>query len=163
MSATLFEPQPDPPAGLTVGDELVAFDVLGDPAPQGSKTRMPNGAVIEGASATMRRKHAAWRAALADSARHQRDELDAALDGPLGLQLGFRTTMPASRRAPDRRRGVAWRTSAPDLDKLVRTVCDGLTAGGLIRDDARFASLVATKIEVVDGWTGATISIRRLA
>lgn len=147
---------------LGVGPVVAHLEVLGDPAPQGSKTRMPNGAVIEGASSAQRVKHANWRSAIANAARDAARDRAQPLDMPLGLFVEFRTRMPASRRAPDRRRGVAWRGSAPDADKLLRTLCDGLEAGGLVRNDARFAFVVMSKVELVDGWTGADITLRSL-
>lgn len=84
------------------------------------------------------------------------------LDGPLKLTVEFRLRMPASRPARVRRVGRAWHTVTPDLDKLVRSTCDALTTGGLIADDARICQLAAEKIEVVDGWLGATITLTRL-
>ena len=38
---------------------VVDLRVIGVPAPQGSKTRMPNGAMVEGGSAAGRAKHRA--------------------------------------------------------------------------------------------------------
>ena len=37
-------------------------------------------------------------------------------------------------RRLDRERGEAWKTTAPDTDKLVRTIGDALTAANLIAD-----------------------------
>ena len=69
--------------------------------------------------------------------------------------------MPASRPKWMRALGCWWKPTAPDLDKLVRSVGDSLTASGLIKDDARIVALRAMKIEV-DGWTGATISVHEI-
>jgi Holliday junction resolvase RusA-like endonuclease len=66
--------------------------------------------------------------------------------------------MPASRPVAMRRAGQGPKTTAPDLDKLVRSVGDALTEGGLIRDDARICAVHATKSEV-QGWSGAVITI----
>ena len=66
--------------------------------------------------------------------------------------------MPKSRPAAARRRGWAHKTTAPDLDKLLRAVGDSLQAGGLIADDAAIASITATKIETTS-WTGAVVTI----
>ena len=51
--------------------------------------------------------------------------------------------------------------TAPDTSKLVRSIEDSMEAAGLITNDARFAIVLATKVEVLDGWTGADIVIRR--
>ena len=45
----------------------VSFDVIGDPAPQGSKSRMPNGQLIEGRDSAQRERHHNWRNAVADA------------------------------------------------------------------------------------------------
>jgi Holliday junction resolvase RusA-like endonuclease len=83
------------------------------------------------------------------------------MDGPLSLDVVFRAPMPASRSKAIRAAGRWWKPTAPDLDKLVRSVGDSLTASGLIKDDARIVALRAMKIEV-DGWTGATISVHEI-
>ena len=80
------------------------------------------------------------------------------LDGPLGLSVEFRFPMPAARKRAVRAAGKAWKTTAPDIDKLLRCLCDGLSAGGLIVDDARFCAVEVTKIEVTT-WTGAIVSL----
>lgn len=138
----------------------VHFEILGDPSPQGSKSRMPNGAIIEGATAGQRAKHKAWRSAVADTARDVAGWYDGAapLDGALHLIVEFRFPMPASRPKRVQAARIAPKSTAPDLDKLIRALGDGLTAGGLIRDDARLSRITASKVEV-SGWTGATVSL----
>lgn len=130
----------------------VTFEVIGLPAPQGSKTRMPSGVMVE---ANKRTKP--WRDSVAAAAREQAD-VAGMLDGPLVLQVCFRFPMPASRPKAVRARGEAWKKSTPDLDKLVRAVGDALTQSGLIADDARIVRVVAEKVEVSD-WTGAVIAV----
>ncbi len=139
---------------------MIEFEVLGLPAPQGSKTRMPNGAIVEGKTAGQRARHKDWRSAVAEAARDVagHDDVAAPLDGPLILIVTFRFPMPRSRSKAARAAGVAEKITAPDLDKLVRSVGDSLTAGGLIVDDRLISRVAAKKLEVV-GWTGATISI----
>jgi crossover junction endodeoxyribonuclease RusA len=142
---------------------VVAFEVLGVPAPQGSKSAiLRNGSVrvIEGKSATGRAKVRSWRAAVAEAAREQAATLDGPMDGPLHLQLEFRLPMPASRPKRMRAAGMAWHTTKPDLSKLIRATEDALTDAGLIRDDARICALRVSKLQVV-GWTGARIRLAR--
>ena len=141
----------------------IMLEVVGVPAPQGSKTGIARGGrvqLIEGGSATGRQRHRQWRTLVADTARDiaAQHAPDGPLDGPLHIDLSFRFPMPASRPKAARVAGTAPKITKPDLDKLVRSVLDGLTTGGLIRDDARVASLTASKTEVI-GWTGATITI----
>ena len=90
----------------------------------------------------------------------EHDDVAAPLDGPLGLSVEFRFPMAQSRPKAVRALGRAWKMSKPDTDKLLRSVGDALTVGGLIVDDARFVAVEAVKVEVT-GWTGAIIRITR--
>lgn len=135
---------------------MTTFTVLGLPAPQGSKTRMPNGALVEGSSVTGRAKTKSWRSAVTEAAHAHAGPQP--LDGPLAVSITFRLPMPKSRRKAIQQAGVAPCSVRPDLDKLIRATLDGLTASGLIRDDACIFHIFATKFEVV-GWTGATIEV----
>ncbi len=137
---------------------LAAFEVLGVPAPQGSKTRMPNGAVVEGSSTTGRAKTRAWRRAVAEVGWDIAE--DEPYDGPLQLSVTFRMPMPASRPKRVQRAGIWPHAVKPDLDKLLRATVDALTDSGLIRDDARLFAIEAEAFEVT-GWTGAEIVLRR--
>ena len=137
---------------------LAAFEVLGVPAPQGSKTVMPGGFLVEGSSKTGRAKHKAWRGAVADVARDVAD--DEPYDGALQVSISFRLPMPASRPVKVRTVGIWPKSTKPDIDKLIRSTLDGLTDGGLIVDDARIFALDVEKYEVI-GWTGAEIVVNR--
>lgn len=141
----------------------ITFEVVGLPAPQGSKTRMPNGAMVEGGSQTGRENHKSWRAAVTEAARNVagHEDIAAPLTGPLHLTIEFRFPMPKSRPARVRGAGIGPKSTKPDLDKLLRSTGDSLTAAGLIRDDALIAEIAATKVEVI-GWTGATITLSPL-
>lgn len=137
----------------------LSFDVVGTPAPQGSKRMVPTAQgdrLIE----TNHGHKRVWRGTVAQAARAAHGDA-APLDGPLRVEITFRFSMPRSRPARVRTAGVAWKTSAPDVDKLVRSTLDALTEAGAIADDARIAELVARKIEIV-GWTGATIVVTAL-
>lgn len=127
------------------------FEVLGQPAAQGSKRHVGNGVMVE-MSKTLR----PWRDAVAHAARNVTE--GPPLTGPLRLVVHFRFAMPKSRKAAVRAAGWAPKTSAPDLDKLIRSTGDALKAGGLIHDDALFVEITATKSEVT-GWTGAEITV----
>ena len=133
----------------------VSFEVLGLPSPQGSKRHVGNGVMVE-SSKTLK----AWRDSLADAARDVAKDVGL-LDGPLRVTVEFRSPMPRSRPAAVRRRGIAPKTTAPDLDKLCRALGDALEIGGLIASDALICEWRAQKWEVV-GWTGAVITITPL-
>lgn len=132
-----------------------SFEVVGTPAPQGSKRHVGNGIMRESSTAL-----APWRATVAQAARLAAGA-NPPLDGPLALSVTFRFPMPKSRPKAVREEGWAWKTTAPDLDKLVRAVGDALTEAGMIRDDARLASVCAEKHEAI-GWTGAQIVVREV-
>lgn len=142
---------------------MIVFEVTGTPAPQGDKSAILRGGkprLIEGKSGAARDRHKTWRATVADAARDVagHDDVPAPLDGALHLDVEFRCAMPASRPKRIQAIGTTPKISAPDLDKLLRSLGDSLKEGGLIRDDARIASIHARKNEVV-GWTGAIISL----
>lgn len=137
---------------------LVEFEVIGVPAPAGSKTRMPNGAMLEGRSKGQRDKVASWRDSVAAAARDVAADVGC-LDGPLGLSVEFRFTMPKARPKAMRAAGRVYKVSAPDLDKLLRLLGDALKDGGLIADDARICAVEACKVEVASSWSGAIVRI----
>lgn len=140
----------------------VEFRVVGDPAAQGSKMAFVNPHTGRAAMRDMggvRLK--AWRNAVADAARDAADG-HTPLDGALWMVVTFRFAMPASRGRAARLAGIAHKSTAPDLDKLIRSTGDALKTSGLIRDDARFARIHADKVEMADGWLGATIVIHPL-
>ncbi len=140
---------------------IVAFDVLGIPMPQGSKKAFTaNGrAMLKEAGGN---RHAAWRNAVADKAREVAEVYGPFAKAPIQATVTFRFPMPKSRTKTQRARITIPKITAPDLDKLLRAVFDGLIAGGLIPDDALITGVRADKIEVVD-WYGATITIRQQA
>jgi len=138
-----------------------AMIVYGIPAPQGSKTRMPNGAMVEASSATGRAKLVNWRSACADAAaRHAK--VTSTETGPLEITVEFRFPMPTSRKKATKEARVAWKVGKPDLDKLCRALGDSLAAGGLIARDELIVSWIATKVEVWEQWTGAIVQLRRM-
>lgn len=139
----------------------VSFEVEGLPMPQGSHTAITRGgrpALIPAGTSTSRKAFAAWRQAVADAARDAAPD-DAPLDGPIKVSMTFRFPMPASRSAVVRRTGWAWKATKPDLDKLIRAVCDSLTSAQLIADDARVVLLIAEKVEIDGTWHGAEITV----
>ena len=144
----------------------IEFEVLGLPAPQGDKSAVLIGGkprLIEGKRGSGRERHTNWRTAVAQAARDVagHDDVAAPLDGPLRVDIEYRFPMPKARGKKALAVGRGWKITAPDLDKLDRATGDGLTAGGLIHDDARICAGERTKVEVV-GWTGAVITITQL-
>lgn len=140
----------------------VSFDVLGSPAPQGSKKAfvVAGRAIMKEAAGA---RHKAWRGAVAEAARQATYDVPGVsvggqFTGPTHLEVRFRLARPASRA----KKHHGWSTIAPDLDKLLRATFDGLTDGGLISDDSIICSIGATKMEVPD-WTGAIIRLYEIS
>lgn len=138
----------------------IGLVVIGEPAPQGSKTAVVRGGharLIEGGSTTGRQKHRAWREAVAweaHAAALQHGPVDD--DVPVDVQVEFRMPKPKSR--PKRAR---WADRKPDLDKLIRSTLDGLADGGLVRHDSRVVRIAATKRYVDLGEpSGATVLVQ---
>lgn len=134
-------------------DQMRHLRVYGLPKPQGSKTVMPNGALIAAGSKQSRADFATWRNAIATTAANHALNFGW-LDAPaVRISCVFRFPMPASRPASVKRAGIGWKPSAPDADKLIRAVGDALQ-GTLLANDARIVEWHCRKIEVFDQWTG---------
>lgn len=134
----------------------VEFEVLGIPAPQGSKKfvgmRGGRGIMVESSKGLR-----PWRDSVAAAARRVAEEVGM-FDCPLHLSVEFRFPMPKSRPKKVRDMGIAVKTTMPDLSKLVRGLEDGLQQGGLIRNDSLIWRDSSYKVEVI-GWTGAIVRL----
>jgi crossover junction endodeoxyribonuclease RusA len=104
-----------------------------------------------------------WRATVAlaavDAANADGWQL---LDGPVHLACEFRFPRPKSHfgaRGVLPSRAGRWHAQKPDVDKLLRAVCDALSDAGVWRDDAQVAVVSASK-----RWTettpGLSVSVR---
>lgn len=124
---------------------MIDFTVLGTPAPQGSKTRTKWGVREDNPNTKP------WRAEVKAAAFDARNGASP-LDGSLKLEVTFTFLRPAAHFGSGRNAGVLkpsaprWHTVAPDTDKLVRAIGDSLTQAGAIRDDSRFAVVIARKV-----------------
>ena len=114
----------------------IRFTAHGIPAPQGSKIRTKWG--MREASKNLQ----PWREAIVSQII--RDGLnDTMLDGPLTVRAVFMFPRPAahygSRKGEKYLKDNApqFKPTAPDLDKLCRSLGDALTQSGLITDDDR--------------------------
>lgn len=125
----------------------VVIDVLGVPAPQGSKRAfvVGNRAVITEDS----KKTAPWRDSVS-AAGVVAMAGSAAFDGALRVEIEFRMPRPRSVKR-------AHPSVKPDVDKLARAVLDSLSAAAVIVDDARIVSLTAEKVYA--DIPGATIRV----
>jgi crossover junction endodeoxyribonuclease RusA len=131
---------------------MIYINVIGTPAPQGSKRHVGHGVMVESSE-----KVAPWREAVANAAVAQVPEASRGLDGPINLRVAFRLKAPAS---ASKKRLALGPVGAPDLSKLVRATEDALTTAGVWKDDSRVVSIDATKRYALPGEaTGAVLMI----
>lgn len=122
-------------------NRVISIEVRGIPAPQGSKRGFVNKKTGKVNMVESSAKLAPWRDAVRGEAQRAMQAAAAApLEGPVSVSFTFYMPRPAS--APKR---VLWPVKQPDLDKLVRSTMDGLTAGGAWLDDAQAVTITATK------------------
>jgi crossover junction endodeoxyribonuclease RusA len=140
---------------------VITIEVRGLPAPQGSKRHVGRGIMVESSKAV-----GPWREAVrAEAQRAMPVNGGGWFDGPVSLLAIFSLPRPKGHYGTGRNAGII-RASAPpfpagrpDLDKLLRAVLDGLTAGGAWRDDSQVARLMAQKVW---GQPGCRIEIEDL-
>lgn len=120
---------------VDLGGVVISLFVPGKAEPQGSKTLMRNGKMLNGGSADADRRLRAWRAKVsAEACKH------VPIAGPVKITMRFVFERPKTHMKQDRslRKGKPfYYQRTPDRDKLERAVNDSLTAAGLIDDDAR--------------------------
>ena len=114
----------------------MAFQVFGDPIPQGSKRAFVvknRAVVVDDNKAPLR----SWRSAIVDAARAELNG-DAPDLGPVRVTLMFFLRQPKRPKAPVP-------ITKPDVDKLARAVLDGMTDAGVFRDDSQVTTLTVRK------------------
>lgn len=124
---------------------IARYFIEGSPAPQGSKRHVGRGVMVE-----MSKNLPQWRKTVAWATRAQVAQLR--ITEPrreATVALGFILARPKTHYDSKGRIRVRYAdvrpTTRPDLDKLTRAVFDGLTQGGILEDDARVHTLIATK------------------
>ena len=132
----------------------LSFFAPGLPAPQGSKVyAVSKAGKAYGREANKGLPH--WRKSVQESAEAAlmaTDEWERDYDGAVRLELVLIFPHIAS--------GRYFKTSPPDLDKLIRGVCDALTKARVYKDDARVVSLLSEKVHGLR--TGAHIQLRTI-
>ncbi|HEY7007308.1 MAG TPA: RusA family crossover junction endodeoxyribonuclease [Jatrophihabitantaceae bacterium] len=107
-------------------------DVIGNPAPQGSKKHVGNGVMVESSKAV-----GPWRDAVAYAVHNavlaaRWTPLDEAASVFIQFYVPRPPSAPKKRIKPDR---------APDIDKLARATLDGIVTGRAVSNDARIVQL----------------------
>lgn len=111
--------------------------VEGRPAPQGSKRHVGNGRFVEASKYLP-----AWRKAVTAAAREAVDSDGwATTAGPVRVEVIFYLDRPSTVTQAKR----PWPIKPPDIDKLVRAVCDALTDAEVWADDGQIVELCAEK------------------
>lgn len=115
------------------------FDVVGEPAPQGSKRHVGGGRMVESSTDVRPWRELVQNAALDAVAEYP--EWLAVPDKPVQLAVVFHLRRPASISEAKR----PFPSVKPDLDKLVRSTMDALTTSGAVADDSRIVVIAAGK------------------
>lgn len=116
----------------------VTFRVFGNPRPQGSKTALGKGIMVESAGEGLR----TWRSQVAEAVREQVVAGATILTGPVSLTVRFFLPTPKRPRWPVP-------AKPPDLSKLVRALEDELS-GTLITDDRLICHCWSSKAWATD-------------
>lgn len=120
--------------------------------PQGSKTTV-RGRVIQAGTPKSRAAHKLWREQVTWAATSVMLSRSAPpLDVAAWMVVEFRFAPPQRPK-----RGLWWKATRPDLDKLVRAVGDSLTDAGVVTEDSRFVLICAVKRYA--GVPGATVKV----
>lgn len=128
---------------------MIVLNVEGRPTPQGSK-RVFNGRIVEAQSANLKK----WRGAIAEACLKQPQEQIHL--GPIRLEVDFYLERPKTVKFSKRPLPIV----APDLDKLVRAVGDGIGQSGAIwGDDSQIVEILARKFYADDRPAGAEIRV----
>lgn len=138
--------------------EPLQFFVAGHPKGQGSKRHVGRGVMVE-----MSKDLGPWRRAIAEVASQEADGRYFA-EG-VEVRAVFWFQRPGAHYGTGRNAGYVkrsapnYRTSTPDVDKLVRALLDALVIGGVLRDD-RF--VVRVEAEKRYGDPGVLVEVRTL-
>ena len=133
----------------------LSIRVFGEPAPQGSKT-----AIVRGGKAIMyeaSKKLPKWRDSVLMTCKVTalEQKAETPLLGPLAASVTFYLERPHSTTR-------AYPNNAPDVDKLLRAVFDGLQESGVISNDGQIVIVTAFKLWAdEENPPGAVISISK--
>jgi crossover junction endodeoxyribonuclease RusA len=132
----------------------IAFDVLGRPAPQGSKKSIGNNRFIEASKFLP-----AWRSAVRAAAEQVVSVYGwEPVSGPVEVELLFYLERPASIAKTKRPYPIV----PPDVDKLARSCLDPMT-GVIYDDDSQVIRLLAWKTYADNREPGVFVRVAELS
>jgi Holliday junction resolvase RusA-like endonuclease len=139
---------------------LLTFNVLGVPAPQGSKIARYNKKTGQAYVVEQNdQAKTSWRQDVINAAMIARKAINLdTIDGPVWIDVEFRLPRPPSVNVKRR----PYPCVKPDGDKLDRNTRDALTQAGVYRDDAQVVNWRGSKRYATDdplGAPGATIRV----
>ena len=139
---------------------MIIIEVRGQPAPQGSKRHVGHGIMVESSKAV-----GPWREAVRAETQRAMRMKPGPFTGPVLVNITFQLARPRSHYRTGRYAALlkdtapGFASGRPDLDKLLRAVLDGLTAGGAWSDDGQVAMVEAVKRY---GTPGCRIEVKEL-
>jgi crossover junction endodeoxyribonuclease RusA len=132
----------------------LTFDVLGRPAPQGSKKSIGNNRFVEASKFLP-----AWRRDVRDAAEHAVTVNGwARVSGPVELEIMFYLDRPFTISKTKRPHP----TVPPDVDKLIRGIGDSLT-GVVYDDDSQIIRVLAWKLYADTREPGCFVRVAELS
>lgn len=137
----------------------IQFFVPGIPRPQGSKRHVGKGVMVESS-----KELAPWRQAIAYAALKETGELR--FSGACYLQACFWMPRPQAHFGTGKNAGrlkksaPIYCSTRPDLDKLLRALCDALAQSGVLGSDALVAKIWAEKVY---GNPGVLVNLQTLS
>jgi crossover junction endodeoxyribonuclease RusA len=142
----------------------LTFEVRDIPAPQGSKRHVGHGILVESSA-----KVKPWREAVrAECVAAMKSTGITGWGGAIEVGLLFLMPRPKSHYRTGKRAGQlrddapAHVSKRPDIDKLIRSTLDALTATGIYADDGQVAHLIARQMYADPAPVGAVITVRPL-
>jgi crossover junction endodeoxyribonuclease RusA len=122
---------------------VIHIDVLGLPAPQGSKRHVGRGILVESST-----KVGPWREAVVAATTNQ-GYANLMLDGPVSVDVSFYFPRPKGHYRADgslKDSAPFTHSTTPDIDKVLRSTLDALVQAAVIVDDSRVQSVDARKL-----------------
>lgn len=155
---------PEELAGQQTAARMIAFVVLGTPAPKGSsrafyKAGMKRAVIVRDND----QRQKSWDAAVRQAALEAMPvpEVIGFVGTALDVAITFHVKRPAGHYKPNgqlKPSAPARPATKPDIDKLARTTLDAMT-GSVFDDDSRIADLYLSKRWAAPGREGATITV----